>query len=469
MQGVSRLLPLLLLCRVLFADAGPDVTLQPPQPVTITFWHAMGGPLGEALNSMIRDFEKTHPDIRITSISMGDYGSLAQKLMSALWVKSPPTIAQMYESWTTQFYEAGELYPIESLLNRECRMRNAECRMQNAESSARSAVNALSDIYPVLIEDNSWDGQLVTYPFNKSVPCYYYNIRRFDSLGIAAFPRTWAEFRVAAKKLTRRAPQLKDWVWGTAGGVNASVFVSMLLSHNGALLDEQTGKPLFASKEAIDVLTYQTEMIQQDSSQVFSVGYSGQDDLLSGRIGMIYGTSVSKAFMRGKGKFPIGMAPLPYWDKPAAIIQGTNIGLFRKTTRAERQAAWEFITWFTAPAQQAHWAARTFYVPVCRAALEEPEFKAVLDSTPGWRECVAQMDHGVFEPKSRIWFEGRKIMDSGLEPALRGLLSPQQSLTEAAALMAPSQASQGRVGFYVLLGILAIGLAVGIVVVVKRA
>jgi hypothetical protein len=35
--------------------------------------------------------------------------------------------------------------------------------------------------------------------------------------------------------------------------------------------------------------------------------------------------------------------------------------------------------------------------------------------------------------------------------------------------MAPSQASQGRVGFYVLLGILAIGLAVGIVVVVKRA
>jgi hypothetical protein len=79
------------------------------------------------------------------------------------------------------------------------------------------------------------------------------------------------------------------------------------------------------------------------------------------------------------------------------------------------------------------------------------------------------MDHGVFEPKSRIWFEGRKIMDSGLEPALRGLMSPQQSLTEAAALMAPSQASQGRVGFYVLLGLLAIGLAVGIVVVVKRA
>ena len=267
MKGVFRFLLLALLSSALLADAGPDVTLQPPRPVVITFWHAMGGPLGEALNSMIRDFEKTHPDIRITSISMGDYGSLAQKLMSALWVKSPPTIAQMYESWTTQFYEANELYPMESLIrNDEVRMTNDECRagcgkrpavafeespLRSGEETPqtlcgkRSAVGALSDIYPALIEDNSWDGELVTYPFNKSVPCYYYNMRRFDSLGITAFPRTWAEFRVAAKKLTKRAPQLKDWVWGTAGGVNASLFVSMLLSHNGALLDEQTGKPLF--------------------------------------------------------------------------------------------------------------------------------------------------------------------------------------------------------------------------------
>jgi ABC-type glycerol-3-phosphate transport system substrate-binding protein len=438
-----------------FADAGADVTLQPPrEPVTITFWHAMGGPLGEALNSMIRDFERTHPDVRITSISMGDYSSLAQKLMSALWVKSPPVMAQMYESWTTQFYEANELYPLESMVS--------------AESGERSAAGVLSDIYPALIEDNSWDGQLVTFPFNKSVPCYYYNVRRFDSLGICEFPKTWAEFRVAAKRLTRRAPQLKDWIWGTAGGVNASVFVSMLLSHNGALLDESTGKPLFASPAAIDVLQYQADMILKDSSQVFSVGYSGQDDLLAGRLGMIYGTSVSKAFMRGKSSLPIGMAPLPYWDKPAAIIQGTNVGLFRKTTRAERAAAWAFIKWFTAPEQQAHWAARTFYVPVCRSALQVPEFKAVLDSTPGWRACVEQMEWGVFEPKSRVWFEGRKIMDSGLEPALRGILGPEQSLTQAAALMAPSLANQGRVGFYVVLALLAAGVLAGIVVVVRR-
>lgn len=435
------------------------MSLAPPkEQVTITFWHAMGGPLGDVLNAMVRDFEAKHPNIRIVSIGMGDYGSLAQKLMSALWVKSPPTIAQMYESWTTQFYEAGALCPIESLIVAECAPQDARCQDRMT-----------ADLYPALIDDNSWDGHLITYPFNKSVPCYYYNMRRFDSLGIREFPKTWAEFRQVARRLTKRALLLKDWVWGTAGGVNAAIFVSMLLSHGGQLMDEKTGRARFASPEAVDVLQFQCDMIQKESSQVFSVGYSGQDDLLSGRIGMIYGTSVSKAFMRGKGKFPIGMAPLPYWDKPAAIIQGTNIGLFGKATRSEKAAAWEFIKWFTAPQQQAHWAARTFYVPVCRSALDVPEFRAVLDSTPGWRACVEQMNWGVFEPKSRAWFEGRKIMDSGLEPALRGMLSPGASLSEAAALMAPTRIGQGKTGFFVVIALLILVAAAGAVIVVKRS
>jgi multiple sugar transport system substrate-binding protein len=451
--GSFRPCVLLLAAVTLSANAGPDGRRAPGAgPVTITFWHAMGGPLGDVLSSMIREFEQSHPNIKINAINMGDYGSLAQKLMSALWVKSPPTIAQMYESWTTQFYEAGDLTPIESLI-----------RSPNGLTP-----DELADVYPTLIEDNRWDGRILTFPFNKSVPVYFYNTRRFDSLGISRFPRTWPEFRDAARRLTRKAPQRKDWIYGTAGGVNASLFVSMLLSHNGALLDEQTGRARFASKEGVDVLQLQVDMLYRDSSQAFSVGYAGQDDLLAGRIGMIYGTSVSKAFMKDKEKFPVGMAPLPYWDKPAALIQGTNVGLFRKASPGQKAAAWEFIKWFTAPEQQAHWAAKTFYVPVCRRALEVPEYKAKLDSVPGLRECVMQMENGVFEPKSRIWFEGRKIMDGGLEPALRGILSPEKSLVAAAAMIGSSQVAQGRTGFYVLIVVLMLALGAGATMVVRK-
>jgi multiple sugar transport system substrate-binding protein len=436
------------------ADAGPDAVLRPATGQTeITFWHAMGGPLGDVLNSMIQQFQTSHPDIKITAVNMGEYSSLSQKLMSALWVKSPPVIAQVYESWATQFYEAGELTPIESLLDAD----------PDADKAGR-----LADLFPALIDDNSWDGRIVTYPFNKSVPVYFYNKRRFDSLGIRQFPATWSEFRRVCKMLTRRTGDRKDWTWGTAGGVNAPLFVSMVLSHNGELMDEKTGRPLFASDAAVEVLEFLTDMILKDSSQVFSVGYSGQDDLLAGRLGMVYGSIVSKSFMRGKERFPISVAPLPYWDKPAATVYGTNIALFRRATAAQKAAAWEFIKWFTEPEQQAHWAARTFYVPSCRSALSIPEYAALLDSVHDLRACVNQMNSAVFEPKSRAWFEGRKIMDSGLEPALRGNMSPRQSLTEAAALMAPTTAGMGKPGFFVLIAVLAIGAAFGLVVLVRR-
>ena len=75
---------------------------------TVTFWHAMGGPLGDALTAMVAEFELANPDVNIEPISMGGYTALSQKLMGAVQVDAPPNMAQMYESWTTQFHQMKE-------------------------------------------------------------------------------------------------------------------------------------------------------------------------------------------------------------------------------------------------------------------------------------------------------------------------------------------------------------------------
>ena len=45
--------------------------------VKVTFWHGMGGPLGKVLTSLIDEFNETHPDIEIESVSMGRYTALS--------------------------------------------------------------------------------------------------------------------------------------------------------------------------------------------------------------------------------------------------------------------------------------------------------------------------------------------------------------------------------------------------------
>lgn len=383
----------------------------------ITFWHAMGGPLGKTLESMVRDFEKQNPDIKVTLVGMGDYSALAQKLMGAIAVDNPPTIAQVYESWTSQFYQQNQLFALDSFVY----------------SPNGLSAEEIADIYPVFIENNKWDGKFLTFPFNKSVPVYFYNIAMFESLGIKEFPRTWQDFRIVLKKLTRDLNNDgKPDIYGTGGGVNSWLFGCMLYQKSSKLLDETNKKVEFNSPAGIEALQYLIDLIYKDSSTNFVSGYEPQNDFLQGKLALIFGTIVSWAFMKDKMTFPIGIAPLPSWDKNAVLTYGTNIALFRKSTLKQKEAAWRFIKWFTRPKQQARWASETFYVPICKQALQEPVYAKLLQEVKGLREAIDQLNYATFEPRGEEWFAGRRYLGEAMEEAMRLKTSPKKALDNAA-------------------------------------
>lgn len=383
----------------------------------ITFWHAMGGPLGKALENMVLDFEKANPDIKVTLVGMGDYSALAQKLMGAISVDNPPTIAQVYESWTTQFYAQNQIFPLDSFVYGRSGLTQDE----------------INDMYAVFAENNKWDGKFLTFPFNKSVPVYFYNIAMFDSNGIKEFPKTWDGFRTAVKQITKVSSKGgKPEIYGTGGGVNSWLFGCMLYQKGGQLLDETKKKAMFNSQTGVQSLQYMIDLIYRDSSANFTSGYEPQNDFLSGKLGTIYGTIVSWAFMKDKMSFPIGIAPLPSWDKNAVLSYGTNICLFRKSTPQQKEAAWRFIKWFTRPKQQARWASETFYVPVCKQALNEPSYAKLLGEVKGLKEAVEQLNYATFEPRGEEWFAGRRYLGDAMEEALRLKTPPQKSLDNAA-------------------------------------
>ncbi len=383
----------------------------------ITFWHAMGGPLGKTLESMVRDFEKEHPDIKVTLVGMGDYSALAQKLMGAIAVDNPPTIAQVYESWTTQFYKQNQLFPLDSFIFSPNGLSQEE----------------IDDIFSVFIENNKWDGKFLTFPFNKSVPVYFYNAAMFDSLGINEFPKSWNDFRVVCKKLTRDVNKDgKIDIWGTAGGVNSWLFGCMLYQRGVHFLDENTNKVTFNNQVGVDILKYLIDLIYKDSVSNFISGYEPQNDFLSGKIGIIWGTIVSWAFMRDKMTFPIAIAPIPSWDKNAVLTYGTNICIFQKANLKQKEAAWRFIKWFTRSKQQARWASETFYVPVCRSALDQPTYQKVLNEVKGLRAAIDQLNYAYFEPRGEEWFAGRKYLGEAMEEALRLKTDPKRALDNAA-------------------------------------
>jgi multiple sugar transport system substrate-binding protein len=384
---------------------------------TVTFWHAMGGESQKTLKTMVDRFESTHASIHIELVGMGNYDALAQKLMGAVAAKNPPVIAQMYENWTTQLHAGGELVYLDSFVHGKDGL--------SAED--------LADIYPALLENNSWDGKLLTLPFNKSVPVYYYDVPMFRQAGFAEFPSTWADFRTAANRLTRRDAVGNVEVWGAAGGTDIWIFGSMLYQRGSRFLEQEDGRPLFNGKEGVEALQFQVDMVLNDRVQNTDVGRTPMDDFLVGRMATLTGSSTWRAPVVDKESFPVGMAPVPTWDKPAAIVYGTNIGMFRRATPEQRSAAWQFIKWFTSPEQQVEWSLGTWYVPIHRRSLEDPRMVERLAQTPGLTAAYAQMDYAVFEPRGLKWLAGRKALVEELEQAMLGAKTAKQALDDAAA------------------------------------
>ena len=374
--------------------------------LVVDFWHVMGGPLGRRLDEMVADFNRLHPEGEVRAVHMGSYDVLAQKLMGAIASGDPPVIAQMYESWTDQFLDAGQLQPLAEFVRREPDF-------------------DLADFYPVFLEDNTYDTLLATLPFNKSVPVFYYNTDLLRASGVSSFPENWSDFRRACVEVRRGG------VWPTSWPLDVWYFSTMLYQEGGALFDEAQDRPRFNSDEGVRVLEYLVGLVR-DSLFYVNPGFQRQDEFLSGNVAMIPASVVSWAFMKGRTSFEMGVAPFPHGADRATVIAGTNIGMFKKTSKAQQELAWQFIRWFLEPENQARWTEASYYLPARRSATRTERFRQFLAANQGYERIVAQLEWARTEPKTKDWFAGRIYLNDAIEEAMRLERSPRQALDDAA-------------------------------------
>ncbi len=392
--------------------------------IEIEFWHGLGGPIGDALDEMVNEFNKTHPQITVKAISMGRYEALSQKLMAAIAAGTQPELAQTYESWTTKFIKGDAIVPMEDFVNGPYGLSPEE----------------IDDIYPVFIKSSTIDGKLWQFPFNKSVRVMYYNKDRFYQVGLDTDkpPRTWTEFTDVCKKLTEDKD--KDGIpekYGTSFSLSVWQFENLLLQAGGEIMNEDNTKVMFNSAAGIKALNFLNDLLNKYKVAYLSTGYDWQNDFLSGKVGIVEGTSVSLAYMKKGGiHFHFGVAPIPYDKTKRSVISGTNVVIFRNEKdpkSAEKQkAAWEFIKWFTSPKQTAKWSLLTYYMPVRRSALQDERMQKRFAELPGLKGIYEQLDYATVEPQIEAWYLARKYLSEHvLEKVIRGQLTPKQALENA--------------------------------------
>jgi multiple sugar transport system substrate-binding protein len=404
----------------------------PSGTIRVVFWHAMGGPLGDVLeDTLITEFNETHPGIEVVPVSMGNYRALSQKIMASVLAGEPPAMAQAYETWTAQLIRAGVIVPMDSLLALDDSFRN----------------EIWPDVYDVFRRDNTFDGTLYSLPFNKSVPLVYYNADRFDSLGLAP-ASTWEGYRALLHDLTLDANGDGDLLdsgdrWGSAFTVSVWTFECLLAQAGGSLLNADSSGVAFDSPEGVEALDFLRALIYDDRTAYLASGFDHQRAFLEGSVGQIEASVTSLAFLEkdmqrraeaGSPTFRIGVAPLPGNERNAVYIAGTNVVIFRAADPRQVEAAWEFATWFLEARQQARWFAGSGYLPAVRSALGEPEAVERIARYPGLAGVMAQLEYAVFEPQTLAWYDGREFLSEAIEIALYGRMSSFEALDRAAGL-----------------------------------
>jgi len=374
----------------------------------VVFWHAMGGTLGDILSGMIEDFNEQNTDIFVDAQFMGNYQTLSQKLMAAAQVQNTPTMAQAYEAWTQNFIDAGIVEPIENFIT---------------ESFDKD------DFFKVMLENNTFNGKIYSFPFNKSMPVLYLNMDILKEAGIDKIPSTHEELLDAYRKIKATGKY-----YGTAfSAKDVWNFLCLILQNGGKITNEDETEAYFNTPEAKKALEYLMTIINEELGYL-TTGYDHQSEFLSKKVGIITSSSVSKAYMEDSVTFDWATAPLPKGVRNAAILSGTNIIIFndnRDNCSTEQQkAAWKFIKWFTDTEQTAYWSIKTNYMPVRKSSLDTQQMRDHLKKDPLLQAAIDQLPYAQFEPKSSKWYQCRQELGDIQEKAFTEKGSPEKYLKE---------------------------------------
>jgi ABC-type glycerol-3-phosphate transport system substrate-binding protein len=383
----------------------------------VVFWHAMGGPLGIVMDDLVTRYNKSQSNYFIKSVNMGSYDTLAKKVLASLVAKEAPDISQNYETLTKKFIRHNKIVCLDDLI-------------------ASEAEDIKADIIPVLLDNNTFDGKLYSFPFNKSVPVLYYNKDIFARVGLDPEqpPRTLEEMVKYCHTITeyhRNTPGADRSVYGYGcSKANVWSFLNRILQYGGKIVSEDGHKSHFGDQASINALAYLQNMLKEGIARE-GQGFDHQNDFIAGKCAIIESSIVSKVFMEGSIEFNFGVAPLPgYIINPnpemtineseinrGVILSGSNINIFNNGDPKKIAGAWDFVKWFTSTEIGAEWSIRTTYLPVRKSSLASDYMQKALAEDPNMAAPYVQLDYCHFEPRLSVWFEVRDQMADHLEKA----------------------------------------------------
>ncbi|MFY0623345.1 MAG: extracellular solute-binding protein [Pelagimonas sp.] len=326
----------------------------------ITWWHAMGGALGDTVNQIAADFNASQDDYKITPVFKGSYEETLTSGIAAFRAGEQPNVLQVFDAGAATVIGAkGATVPVQDLLSDN-----------GVDFDINDYIAGVRYFYA------DTDGKMIGMPFNSSTPIMYFNTDALEKAGVTP-PKTWEEFQATT------APALKEAGYTALAQSHLPwIFTENFMSrHNLPFATNDNGytgtdTKILVNNDAIKGhFTALTEWQKEGFFEWFGTGWSdNQAKFEEGKVAMWLGSSGSfGGLMKKDLPFEFSATYLPYWEAVTTeptqtFIGGASLFAMAGKSDAENKATAEFFRFLTSAETQYFWHQATGYVPITEAA-----------------------------------------------------------------------------------------------------
>lgn len=413
---------------------GGTSSTAPPAPTKISgaVLMAMPGdnPGDLALRKQLaKNFMATNPDVKVTfTVIPGT--SYNQKVQTMIAGGSPPDLFNGGDVQIPNYVAKKFVLDLKPYIQRE--------------------KYDLSGFYPQIIDNLTYNGELVGLTDNYDTQVMYYNTDIFKKAGVAEPTSnwTWDDFVSAARKLTSGSGSAK--IYGSVYDNWFAPVYDQIWADGGDPFPANGTKCGFDSPQAIKAFTQIQDLYKQGlspSPSAFSANGTEQQ-FLSGKIGMLIGNGRWSAYtFKDVTKFGWKVAPLPKGDAGRANFFHISMFAIPRTSK-NPEAAWAFLKYMVSEEGIKAGLANMQGIPsridiADSAAFKDTKFNVQHNAVEPFTESLPTVRRA---PSLQNFSQVNDTATAKLSPIWNLTATPEQVLPGVCAAIAPELTSNGAIG-----------------------
>jgi multiple sugar transport system substrate-binding protein len=377
----------------------------------------------KSLNEAMDIFHKRHPNIKVVMEPVS-YKEKETKYTVESTAGRAPDVFHVHAFSLPMFFSKGFAKDLTPFIEKE-------------------GAGFLDAWYPLPVQLMKHNGKMHAMPGDYMTMVLFYNTEMFKAAGLDVNkpPKTWDEFLVYAKKLTRDTDgdgKIDQWGFGTVGAKSPGFsmrFGPFIWSYGADYLAPNMKKSALNSSQANEAFQFFVELYTK--YKVVPPGLTAMNpqevrtQFAQKKVAMILGSGwtppiVNKINPDLNAFEVLKCAPAPMKEKPATAIWLSSWVMSPNTKHPNE--AWELLKFLTSKEMELKWfvdnrviSARKDVSGVAEEILND-KFASVMAS---------QLPYGKVEPQIKQWPEIMDTFTTSLQESIVGMKSPEKALSEA--------------------------------------